>query len=141
MHRNRGFSLLELMIAVAIVGIIASIAYPSYLEYVSKSRRADAQAALVSFAGAMERYYTVNNTYVGTASGAVPAPPIPSVFRSEAPLDGDAKYYDLKIAAVSNSGFTLNAVPKNAQSGDSCGTLSLAHTGARGKTGTGDCWP
>lgn len=142
MSRMRGFSLLELMITVAIIGIVASIAYPSYFEYVSKSRRADAQAALVSFAGAMERYYTVNNTYVGTtASSSLPSSPKSTVFGSKAPLDGSDTFYYLKIAAVSSSGFSLTAVPTGAQSSDGCGTLTLSHTGERGKTGSGDCWP
>jgi len=55
---QKGVTLMELMIVVAIIGIIAAVAYPSYQEFVMKSRRADAQAALVSFAGAMERHFT-----------------------------------------------------------------------------------
>ena len=58
MLNTKGFTLIELMIAVAIVGILAGIAYPSYQDSVRKSRRADAQGALLGFANAMERYFT-----------------------------------------------------------------------------------
>ncbi len=137
---QRGVTLLELMITVAIIGIIASVAYPSYQEFVMSSRRADGQATLMSFASAVERHFTINDSYVGIASGALPSAPAPSVFASEAPVDSNDKYYDLRVTVLTASTFTLSAVPKNAQSGDSCGTLTLTHTGARGAGGS-DCWP
>jgi type IV pilus assembly protein PilE len=64
--KENGFSLIELMITVVIIGIIASIAYPSYQNSVSKTRRSDGQAALLDIMNAQERYYTENNTYTTT---------------------------------------------------------------------------
>ncbi len=144
--KQRGFSLMELMIVVAIIGIIASIAYPSYVQYVEKSRRADGMGALVSFAGAMERHFTVNSSYCGAATTDVgsctKASGAPTIFPTEAPLDGSDKYYNLTVSAATATTFVLAATPKNAQSSDDCGTLTLAHTGARDNTGTAtSCWP
>lgn len=142
----RGFTLIELMITVAIIGIIAAIGYPSYIEYVNKSRRVDGMAALQSFAGAMERHFTVNSTYCGAGTDSL-APcgansgGDPTVFPNEAPLDGTDKFYDLDITAVTATTFTLTATPKNAQAGDTCANLTVQHTGARGQSGTGNCWP
>lgn len=145
--RKQGFTLIELMIVVAIIGIIAMIAYPSYTEYVQKSRRADAMAALSLFAGAMERHFTVNSSYcgagpssstdcsVGTHTGS------PDIFPTESPLDGGDTFYDLTISSVGATSFELTASPKNAQTGDTCGDLTVQHTGARDQTGSGDCWP
>ena len=142
--QQKGVTLMELMIVVAIIGIIAAVAYPSYQEFVMKSRRADGQAALMSFAGAMERYFTVNDTYCGAGPGSVAAcstgTPDAEVFVSEAPVDGDDKYYDLDLSVLTGTTFTVRAQPKGAQSTDSCGNLTVDQTGARTDQGT-DCWP
>ncbi|WP_304441983.1 type IV pilin protein [Motiliproteus sp. MSK22-1] len=138
-----GVTLLELMIVVAIIGIIAAVAYPSYLEFVNSSRRADAQAALMSFAGAMERHFTINDSYCGAATTTVGtcanATGAPTIFPTESPLDGTDKYYDLAVSSATASTFVLIATPKGAQSSDSCGTMSVDATGARTSQGT-DCW-
>ncbi|RDE18498.1 type IV pilin protein [Motiliproteus coralliicola] len=144
-RNQQGVTLIELMIAVVIVGIIGAVAYPSYVEFVNKSRRADAMAALQSFAGAMERHFTVNSSYCGagtdaTASCGASSGGDPTIFPTEAPLDGAEKYYELDISVASDTSFTLTATPIGAQTGDTCGTLSIQHTGARLPAG-GDCWP
>jgi type IV pilus assembly protein PilE len=135
--RNRksttGFTLVELMVVVAIIALLASIAYPGYQSQVRKTRRADAEGALSSFASAMERYYTENNTYLGAAGTGNPVVPAdtgaPRIFPIEAPLDGATKTYDLRIQAAGIGSFTLRATPKNAQAGD--GILELLNTGER----------
>ncbi|WP_455205070.1 type IV pilin protein [Kaarinaea lacus] len=122
-QRSHGFTLIELMIVVAILGIIAAIALPSYQNHITKSRRADAQGALVSMANAMERYFIQNNTFVGAAAGAG------GVFPAEAPLDGNTKFYNLSVASATATAYTLQATPKNGQAGD--GRLQLTSAGAR----------
>ena len=121
MLKTKGFTLIELMIAVAIIGILAGIAYPSYQESVRESRRADAKGALLGFANSMERYYTENNSYVG------------------APVNADTPYYALSINKADVRSYELHATPQGAQVDDKCGTLSLTQTGAKGAS-TSDCW-
>lgn len=143
-RRQSGFTLIELMITVAIVAILATIAYPAYRDQVLRTRRADAEGALMSFASAMERFYTQNNTYLGAATGgANTGAPAASVFVSEAPVDGNTKYYDLRITAATASTYTLQAQPKGDQANDTkCATLTLDQANARGATGTAPttCW-
>jgi type IV pilus assembly protein PilE len=121
MRKNKGFTLVELMITVAIVGILASIAIPAYSDHVAKSRRADAKAALSQLAQAMERYYTEKSTYVGATVGSGAN----AIFPSEAPLDGGTKYYDLSISAQTATNFQVTATPKGPQAGDGNLTLNL----------------
>ncbi|GHD48516.1 type IV pilin protein [Marinobacter persicus] len=134
-NRESGFTLIELMIVVAIIGIIAAIAYPSYTNHVEKTRRSDAQGALMGLASAMERHYATNNSYLGAASGGGDTGS-PAIYPDEAPVDGNTKYYDLTIESASAGSYTLRAVPKGAQAGD--GMLELDSTGARRWDADGD---
>ena len=142
--RKNGFTLIELMVAVAIVGILAAIAIPSYQESMRKSRRADAQSALLSAANGMERYFTQNNTYcdTGTSSlGAVVAANTCGGAANDtgflpgaiyAPRGETAVHYDIFVSLAPNaSNYTLRATPAvgGAQVGD--GMIELVSTGAR----------
>ncbi|MGN7612948.1 type IV pilin protein [Magnetococcales bacterium HHB-1] len=125
-----GFTLIELMIVVAIIGILATIAYPSYTAYIDRTRRTDAQTALLGFAHAMERHYTANNTYEGAATDDADTGS-PSIYATQAPVDSTTKYYNLTIEEASNSGFLLRATPIDTESGSIAGFLELDHTGSR----------
>lgn len=134
-QNSKGFTLIELMIVVAVISILAAIAYPSYQDSVRKSRRADAKAALLELAQFMERNYTLSNQYDKDSAGNAVALPF-----TESPKDGTSKFYNLTISASAAQSFTLSAAPKNAQATDVCGTLSLTNTGVKSATGTGQCW-
>jgi type IV pilus assembly protein PilE len=139
-HRRRsgGFTLIELMIAVAIVGILAAIAYPSYQEQIRKGRRADAMAQLVTLAQAYERFYTSNNTYEGFWD-TVPAA------QKNSPTEGTA-YYTLERTAETRTAFTITAERQSAgnQTSDRCGDLTINQAGTKGivdATATREeCW-
>ena len=125
--KTRGFTLIELMIVVAVVAILAAVAIPSYQNQVQKSRRADAHSALMNAAQAMERCFTRTNTYNGCV--------IPG-----ASQDG---FYGLALAGVTATTYTIRAVPQGAQSGDPCGTFTLDHLGVRDTVPvntTDRCW-
>jgi type IV pilus assembly protein PilE len=135
---SAGFTLIELMITVAIIGILVSIAYPSYQDSIMKSRRVDAQGALMGFANAMERFYTVNNTY--------PAAGTAGIYAATSPVSGGTAYYNLSIDASTASTYILNATPivGGPQDTDKCGTLTFNQAGVKGFGGSGmtsaDCW-
>lgn len=138
MKKTDGFTLIELMIVVAIIGILASIAYPSYVDSVKKSRRSDATGALLGFANAMERRFTETNSYCdsgGTGGtntcgdGSTNDTGSPSIYPTQSPVDGGTKYYDLTINAVTASSYTLRAAPIGAQAGD--GIVQITQTGVR----------
>jgi type IV pilus assembly protein PilE len=117
------------MIVVAIVGILAAIAYPSYQDQVRKTRRADAHVALTELAQFMARYHATHDTYAGA-----------SLPFTEAPKESGTKFYDLSFSAGPDAtSYTLQAAPKGAQSGDICGTMTLSSTGVKGAART-DCW-
>lgn len=131
--KQNGFSLIELMIALVIMGILASIAYPSYLSELTKSRRAEAQVALLDLSTRMEQYYAEHNTYAGATLNALAMPS-----RTQ---NG---YYHLAIVKNDGHTFNLNAVPNGPQAKNDtlCGALSLNQTGIRGAGGKGGamCW-
>ncbi|PHS30716.1 MAG: hypothetical protein COA95_08405 [Methylophaga sp.] len=133
MKRNKGFTLVELMIVVAIIAILAAIAYPSYQGAIRDARRGVAEADLVELAGFMERYYTTNSKYTDTA-GAPPALPF-----GTSPQEGTTVFYDLSVATPSSTAFTLTATPTGPQASDYCGTLSLDSTNTKNPAVSG-CW-
>jgi len=127
MNTQRGFTLIELMIAVAIVAILSAIAWPSYQEQVRAARRADAQGALLGLAQAMERHFTENGTYEGAA---VDEDGTPGIFPAQVPLDGGTKFYDLRIVdPTTATTYTLQAQPVGAQQED--GLLQLNSAGEK----------
>ncbi|PCJ45427.1 MAG: pilus assembly protein PilE [Moraxellaceae bacterium] len=140
MKNNSGMTLIELMIVVAIIGILAAVAFPSYSESVRQANRGDAQSGLMQLAQAMERFYGVNYTYVGTGAsgGGSSGAPVSTVFaHTTTPFDGTTAY-NLTLVATATT-FTVTATPTGAQTSDTCGTLTLAQDGAKGSAGT-DCW-
>lgn len=129
MKKKRGFTLIELVIVVAIIGVLAAITYPSYQGAMRDSRRATAQADLMELASFMERYYTTNSEYTGAG--------LPFAV---SPQDGnDGPFYDLTIVIPSGVAFTLTATPTGAQAGDHCGTLTLDNTDTKVAAVAG-CW-
>jgi type IV pilus assembly protein PilE len=132
----RGFTLIELMIAVAIIGILSAIAYPAYQDYVRRSNRAEAQAILMENAQLFERFFTANNTYVGAGTAVL------TTAQSQSPKTGTAKY-TISATTETASAFTLQAAPSGGYSDPKCGTLTLNQVGTTTKSGTGslsDCW-
>lgn len=125
---NQGFTLIEVMIVVAIVGILAAVAYPSYQEHVKSARRAEAQSALMGLASAMERHFTVNNSYKGAGAGGGDTG-APVIYYDQVPNGGGTAYYNLTIASASDTAFVVQASPVNAQAGD--GFLDINNQGVR----------
>lgn len=132
--QNTGFTLIEIMIAVAIVSILAAIAYPSYMTEVSKGKRLEAQSLLMEMASREQRFFSNQLRFTNdlTALGY------------SSPLLTESGAYQISIATnVANSTFTLTATAQPGQSNDGCGNLTLTDTGARGKSGStplSQCW-
>lgn len=139
MKKVRGFSLIELMIVIAIIGILAGIAYPSYTQSVRKSHRTEAKEALLAAAGRQERHYLQQNVYV------IDNADIADVSR-DVTTNG---YYNITTASCSGSSdtcFVMTATAVGAQASDTdCGTFTIDNTGARtSRTSAGalttECW-
>ena len=132
---SRGFTLVELMVTVAVISILAAIGYPAYTNYTYKARRTEATGSLLDFATRMERYYADNNAYPVATDDIE----VKDIMRSDT-ADTEHGYYTLGFAAQAAQSYTLQAVPGGAQSSDTCGTFTINSLGARNVSGTGTCW-
>lgn len=135
-HRlSHGFTLIEVMMVVAIVGILTAVALPNYNEYIRRGHRADARAGLLQAQQWLERASTATGVY-------------PTTLPASLTWAGDvAKRYTISIGGpATTSTFTLTATPRGPQVGDKCGNFTITNTGTRGAAGatTGtvvtDCW-
>ena len=136
-NRSQGFSLIELMIAVVIVGILAAIAIPMYSDYVTRSRRADGQATLMQVAQELERCYTQFSKYNDNSCSVVNGGVVSET--------SDQGFYGISASGgnLTESTFTLTATPQNEQADDTdCAALTLTHLGEQSATGDDpdSCW-
>lgn len=138
--RPNGFTLLELLIVVAIMGILTSIALPAYQNSVIRSGRAEAKTELLQVASDQERYFSNFNTYV---DDAMPLNTPVVAGRDRTTQNG---FYAISVSACGTGTiatcFLATATAQNDQTADSCTTLTYSDTGARGATGdtTDECW-
>lgn len=128
----RGFTLMEVMVVVVVIGILAAIAIPNYSEYVRRGHRSAAQAYIVDLASRQSQFYLDRRVFASTTTDLnLPAP------------TEIASRYDVAINVVAGppAAFTITASPTGTQTGDRCGNLTVDQTGARGAAaGAANCW-
>lgn len=138
MKKNSGFSLIELMIAVVIVGVLAAVAIPSYQQYVTDSRRIEAQSLMLEVSGKQVRYYSENNTYAANIGDLGYGAAGSNSYETE------TKVYDVVVTEAGVRSFTLTATPKAQQADDECGSLIYNSAGQKLVSSTSvdpsKCW-
>jgi type IV pilus assembly protein PilE len=140
-RRGRGFTLIELMVTIAVIGILVAVALPSYKDQIARGKRSDVQTALVEDAAYMQRYYAANNTYLA-ANGVTPTLPA-----TQSPKGSAGANYTITIDGAPNTtdtAFRLTATPVGSMASDKCGSFTYDNLGTKGVTGAGQtaasCW-
>ena len=128
--KNKGFSLIELLTVLLIIGILTTIAYPGYRNYIIRAHRSDGQTALLDLANSMERYYSENNSYQNATIGSGRETDVVSSNES------NGGWYSLSITHATDSDYALQAAPIKTQatSDTQCQSFTFNSFGARGIT-------
>lgn len=131
--RLAGFTLIEMMIVVALVAVLAAVVIPSYQGSVRKARRTDARGALTSIAQLMERLNTEKNSYASATLG--------NAATDLAKATSENNFYTLALSNLGATAFTITATPAGGQAVDACGNYTLDQAGTRGAALPVDqCW-
>ena len=130
-QRSRGFTLIELMIVVSLIGVLSAIAFPSYQEYVARARRAEVRAILLEAGQWMERHYTENMKYDTNTAGTAVADLFPSSLK-QSPRDGGGAY-TITVSAAAARTYTITATRNSPGSmvSDKCGDFQITNTGVK----------
>lgn len=132
---TRGFTLVELMIVVAVVAILAAIGYPSYQSHVRKTYRSDAKNILLEAAARQEEYFLDNRTYTTDLAN------LGYTTNSDGTVDTEHGAYKLSVSAAGATSYSLLATAQGDQANDDCGNLTLNNLGVKGVSGAGtSCW-
>ena len=142
---QRGVTLMELLIVVAIISVIASVAYPSYTQFIVRSKRTAATGMLMQVADRQQQYFMDNKRYAASLTDL--GFDADSVMVDDegqvVPVGDDDRVYSIEISASNFVTYELAATPqlKQAEKDTKCGKLTLDQTGKRGQSGSGDsCW-
>ncbi|WP_283255900.1 type IV pilin protein [Dyella humicola] len=135
MRRVHGFTLIELMVVVAIIAVLAAFAVPAYSRYGYRARRTDGQELLLRIATAQERYYATYNKYGALADLGFADPAL-----------SDNGFYSVSLSNQTTSTYMATATPRSAQQSDACGSLQLDGMGTKTSaaagnvSSNGNCW-
>ena len=133
-----GFSLVELLVVLVIMGVLSAVALPGYTRYVQRGHRTEAMAALLEAQHYMERFYSANGQYLSPANAA---PVLPQRLQGT-PSQGTVRY-QLSVSEATLNSYVLQAVPVGSMTGDVCGSLTINQAGLRGVSSTrsvAECW-
>ena len=140
--KKRGFTLIEVMVVVAILGILSAIALPSYRSYLAKAKRADARTQLLLAAQFMQRFYAANDQYKFDRAGNNITTEMPANLQ-QSPADSTAVYTLTITPTTTTFLLTMTPVAGGVMAADGCGNYTLTNTGVKGVTGTlsrDECW-
>jgi type IV pilus assembly protein PilE len=143
--KQKGVTLMELMIVVVIIGIIAAIAYPSYTQFIAKTKRAAGTSVLLQIADRQQQFFMDNKqfatkfTSLGYASDAMMVNEDGTIVTAS----DSRRTYKIALSGASATAYTVEAIPQLVQASKDadCGTMTLTNSGVKGHSGSGDnCW-